>query len=435
MKKTVIFIIFALMISVTLCGCAREEVPMLDSVQSNIGNNVFNQIMETENGFYYNSFQDMSLHFYDKRTGKTIYLCGRPECRHDGSEFCTATSKKYSVMSTAMYGDKIYISALEIKKAETRESDVWKLLAVDFDGSSMSDVGTILQTENGFAATKLVDEEQAMVLHRGKAIVSYAAYDVETFGSENYSYINGYVVVDLATGHIDHKEEYDNVYATGFRAEGDAFYYRVQNKELSDPFYGTVYDIYRYDINEKKSEKLDIYESLTAALGHEPETYRLRSFAVVDNKVYYITGDDKAETVGGFIYDTETGVTREFTELKDIMLDVPGQDYKVLFFFYGQEDITYDGKYLYIGKTQFTQIYAPYRTPHFYVIGTDGTFYGDITYDLGGYNGPYTTCFANGNVYLQTQDKMISASVEELLKGNDDWHEVFTFEDVRYMEF
>ena len=40
--------------------------------------------------------------------------------------------------------------------------------------------------------------------------------------------------------------------------------------------------------------------------------------------------------------------------------------------------------------------------------------------------------FLNGNVYIQTDEKVVYCAVEDLLGGNEDWREAYTFEDVEY---
>lgn len=408
--------------------------PTRDSTQSNVGSNAFNQIMENEYGFYYNSayFDKLSLHFYDKETGKTIYLCGKPECLHDGNEFCTATSNRYLSMSTALYGDKLYISVID-DPGNDREDFKWKLLAAGFDGSSLSEVCEIVKSEINYTPVNRIGGlYQCMVLHRGKALVPYSLHDPSTV-NDHYSYILGYTVIDLATGKIEYTEEFVNMEAGNYKAAGNAFYYLAENEEKSTDKKG-VYDIYRYDITAKKSERLDIYESLGAYLGHEPETYGCPSFVVADNKIWFISGDYTLKDNGIYVYDLATGETRSFTELEEIspdQMNSAGRTISVPFTIYGSEDLTYDGKYLYLSNLRFTQAYDPHD-PNIRVIGTDGKYYGEIKYDFGSYHGHYSVSFLNGNVYLQTTERVISAPVDDILQGQDSWQEIFTFQDVEY---
>ena len=59
-----------------------------------------------------------------------------------------------------------------------------------------------------------------------------------------------------------------------------------------------------------------------------------------------------------------------------------------------------------------------------------GKYYGKIEYKFDGYYGLYAMNFLNGNVYIQTDEKVVYCAVEDLLGGNEDWQEAYTFEDV-----
>jgi len=159
-----------LLLCMTMCfaGCGEEKLVSEDFNRANIGNGVINPIMKTDTGYYYNqsSFNELSLHYYDVANGKNMYLCNKPECRHEGDEFCAATSDKYRVMDTVLYGGSLYISALE--KTETAYE--YKLLKAALDGSSLSEVITYFVIDNVSLATGGGGE---MVIHRNKAFLPY----------------------------------------------------------------------------------------------------------------------------------------------------------------------------------------------------------------------------------------------------------------------
>jgi len=57
-------------------------------------------ITEGEQGWYYRKYfsdfsKDSLLCFADKETGETVPLCANPECKHDGSLYCTASTNAY----------------------------------------------------------------------------------------------------------------------------------------------------------------------------------------------------------------------------------------------------------------------------------------------------------------------------------------------------
>ena len=74
--------------------------------------------MLSEKGYYYYSYTDRGLRYYDFSTQKDIFLCNKPECLHDGNAFCVATNRKYGKIDYVLYGDRIYMSAFELDENE-----------------------------------------------------------------------------------------------------------------------------------------------------------------------------------------------------------------------------------------------------------------------------------------------------------------------------
>lgn len=422
-----------------------EPLPGIDHVQSNFGMAELNQIMEIDEGYYYNSItpEPLSVHYYDKQTGKTIYLCAKPECLHDGNDFCTATCARYKTDSTVLYGDKIYMSAIDQYEYE-KDNRVIKLIAASFDGTSLSEVADVVKVQQSNMSFSKVNsipgKHDGMVIHRGKALVPYSMYaPASAESSGNSTAISGYAVIDLATGTVDYREESEELQLSYFTADGNAFYYRACVDKFAGGSYSpeTFYDVWRYDIKTKKSRKLNVYDSYLKLLGHDASKVNASMFAVTDGKIYYTTGDMSGETNGIFIYDMTTGESREFSELRDIQFeryDKDGELYYQLLYSEGN-DVTYDGKYLYIAKGDGFCASHTSRDPECYVIDTDGNYYGRIEYDLGNYHNLYSMNFLNGNVYIQTSEKTVSCSVEDLLNGNENWQEVYAFEDVEYRSY
>lgn len=413
-----------------------EPLPGIDSIQSNFGTSLLNQIMENEDGYYYNSIssETLSLHYYDKNTGKTIYLCAKPECLHDGNDFCTATTARYLPKSSALYGDKIYISAVDMVEFE-KDNYVLKLIAANYDGTALSEITDVVKIQQDMRLatfTSPAGTHQSIVIHRGKALVPYS------MGSAGAA-LHGYAIIDLATGNVDYREESEELHFSFFTAYGNAFYYRACVDKRSGVGFSanSLYDVWRYDINTKKSRKLNVYDSYLAFLGHDSSLPEESMFAVTDRKIYYCPGDMNGDSNGVMIYDMTTGETREFSELNDITFEKYDKDGELYYqtFYSGANDITYDGKYLYIAKGDGFSASHTSRDPECYVIDTDGKYYGKIEYDFDKYYGLYSMNFLNGNVYIQTSEKVVSASVDGLLNGSDDWHDVFTFEDVEYKNY
>ncbi len=422
-----------------------DPLPGTDCVQSNIGTNVFNQIMEIDEGYYYNSimYDQLSLHYHDKVTGKTIYLCAKPECLHDGNDFCPATTKRYEAMSTVLYDDKIYISAVDNVERE-KENFVWKLIAADFDGTSLSEVTEVIRAKRDMSFTQVVGEKNGMVIHRGKALVPYEMWDPSIAGiTAKHIATYGFAVIDISTGNIEYREETENM-LSDFKADGNAFYYRAFSNESNVQTAGktnsSYYDIYRYDIKERKSRRIDIFGGLNSLCDKLGPYTIASSFAVADGKIYYSFVDNSGKTNGFAVYDMTTGETSELSGLRNSVIEWKNSDGDVMrgpLQGYGN-DITYDGKYLYISKAGGFLHYSHYFSPQdpvIYVADTTGNYYGSVTYHFGDYKGAYAMNFVNGNVYIQTNEKVIAASVDGLLNGTDDWHDLFTFEGVEYLSY
>ena len=72
-----------------------------------------------------------------------MYLCNKPECKHDGSAFCVASNDKYSVIDYCLYDGCILAYVLE----ETDTQQVFKVISLALDGSSLSEVATVMMLE------------------------------------------------------------------------------------------------------------------------------------------------------------------------------------------------------------------------------------------------------------------------------------------------
>ena len=110
----------------SLIGGGKEKLVSEDLQRGNSRNIEVNSIMKTDKGFYYSQggMEKLSLYYYDSANGKSMYLCNKPECRHEGDEFCAATSDKYYAMETVMYSGSLYVAAVE----ETETAYKYKLL-------------------------------------------------------------------------------------------------------------------------------------------------------------------------------------------------------------------------------------------------------------------------------------------------------------------
>ena len=133
LKKLVLVCI----LTIVMTGCGTTEEPEVFQQGNRMA--FYGPVMETDSAYYYNANEmKYELHYFDKASGKSIFLCNKPECSHDGNEFCAATAGGRYVMYSAIYEDGIYIAAFE---SEENRLDK-KLFKVSLDGTKMETIST-----------------------------------------------------------------------------------------------------------------------------------------------------------------------------------------------------------------------------------------------------------------------------------------------------
>ena len=164
MKK--IFGIFAIILAVLLSSCTSKKVNYPDYISGNPSDIYGNPIMETEDGFYTNlhSF-NLSLCYYDKATGKAVFLCAKPECQHDGNKFCTATKKGVIYDGNiCKSGEYVYYAASEY--AENEEKEYYKLIRAKADGTEFTELCTFQTTVNRGVMHSILGENYGRVIEQ-----------------------------------------------------------------------------------------------------------------------------------------------------------------------------------------------------------------------------------------------------------------------------
>lgn len=241
-KKLCCLMILVLM---SLCACSKKEVtePFVseDYQQGNSGDLLLQSIMETEKGFYYRAnvtdgnaggYGDNvktlhDLHYVDKETGKNIYLCNKPECKHDGNEFCVATKNTFQVGGYYLYSNRILMAVVE----ETETHYEYKLLSVSLDGSQLSEVVTYYSTEKTGFTPQVSTRVQNILVHRNQVylpihlrgvdkVVSYYGVAFVNLDTMEVTYENKEEPVQMAA---DKAVRWEDV-----QAVGNYFFYWVQ---------------------------------------------------------------------------------------------------------------------------------------------------------------------------------------------------------------
>ena len=230
----------------TLAGCNKQpEEEQSDKSKSSYVSEDYQpgvrDMMLTDKGFYYISGKtEPGIHYYDSATGRSMYLCNKPECRHDRNEFCVATNGRYDYFDYCIYSSKLFLYVVE----ETETQYLFKLLAAELDGSGMDEVATVMELEK--TGNDIQIHSCGMMIHRNTAV-----FDVCTTGTlaEEVHYY-GVAFMDINTGEVTWLDEEafgaDNVEITRVSGYGDWIYYcRKEGKKTL---------LHRYHMKEKTDE-------------------------------------------------------------------------------------------------------------------------------------------------------------------------------------
>ena len=351
--RKVLFTVLTIVCLVTFAGCnknkqgdqpgeataGKKEYQFIseDFEQGNRPGTKGNAMMRTEKGFYHYNDTLGGFRYYDAATGNEMFLCNKPECRHDGNEFCVATNEKYTVLDYCLYGEHLMVFAAEVTETQV----LYKVLVLALDGSSMDEVATVLELER---TPDMSLYTSRMYLHRNKALLTFttgASYEQE----DTMHY--GVALFDLNTKSITFLDEEplakENAEMTGITAYGNYFYYcRKEGKK-------TV--LHRYHITDGTDESCKFLTNFTGDYAVLEEDYivYLRSsqktlctyrFSTGENeeKVMLYEKESLHDLYGNLLYETEEGLpavglvtdgTYLYVPQATIHFDVPYSDGRV----------------------------------------------------------------------------------------------------------
>ena len=332
MRKRFLFLVgLCLLVMTVLAGCAGKggevkqtgDAPVLVSENLKPGNDT---VFATEKGYYYYSYTQNGFRYTDRATGKDMYLCNKPECRHDGNEFCVATNGKYNIERVGMYSGQIFATAIEVTDTQYR----YHLLSLALDGSVLNEHVTYLTLEKmGVIPAKHIDGSQ-LYIHRNVAMIPL--WLVGDDGTETTQYF-GTAIINLETREVTYLDEEpfstENEKVTDITAHGDYFYYcRKEGKK-------TV--LHRYNIKDGTDET---HKLLVGFKGN----YVVRD----DNTIVYTKTDDKTLCV----YHRETGENEEKVILERYQTvhyqDGSSEEKSVA---YTASNLKTDGEHIYVKET------------------------------------------------------------------------------------
>ncbi len=251
----------AIVLSLTLAGCKGDSSASPSHLaRTPVGIEDYYEmpIMETEKGYYYNAASEeggLLLHYLDKATGKDILLCSKPECKHDGNEYCVATNRKYHPISFQLYDGAIYMAAI----CDGESSYDFKLVRIALDGTSMSDVATYFSTNlisNNHPSK--YREEDYMLIHRGKALFQVCVGGNDEVDEVRY---RGTFLYDLNSGEVTcfHPEGVSQDFSAweAPTARGDSFYYFVKPERKKI--------LHRLHLPDQTDEELELLPNFSGA--------------------------------------------------------------------------------------------------------------------------------------------------------------------------
>lgn len=406
-----------------LTGCGQREIPIEDYVREN-PQSTWGNIMKTDNGFYYNADVGsmLSLHYYDLESGQNIYLCSKPECKHDGNEFCTATSDSYRVSGTCLYGGRIYITVVE----EVNSVYNFKLLSAALDGTELSEEVTYLSVNDTSMTPILGGIGRQFIIHRGKAFLTYRLSN-----KDNYEVgIHGTFVCDLKTKELTQLKEYSQEESENaqerFCGYGDYVYYNTK--------IGRKNVLSRYNVVDGSIEDMKLQINYTG------------KYVVMDEDTIYYTRADNSlyeyrMSTGETIEHKNLFVEKETVEIED-GFSMEMEDRFV------PDDLLTDGNYLFVGvgycfdrdnieayvekvrngESRFDLLTAL----HVYDRELNEVAeVGLATSQLIGVKEYFQINFLDNEVYLRTPKKTYRCSMESLLSGEPEFKELFSF-DMKY---
>ena len=433
MRKKSILGMLLLTVLVLLSGCGKKEIPIEDYVQSNPATNGMTAILKSDTGYYYctTEYGDMALHYYDVASGQNIYLCSKPECRHDGDAFCTATSEKYDVNSVCFYGGDLYLSVLETTESEF----LFKLLRVAEDGSELSEVVTYLTLNK--ASLRAVVGGEEMIIHRGVVVLPYTLISMEgTTITGEVAGVTGTCLYDLVSGELTELPELEY----GMRSNGrerftgysDYIYFNTQQNRKNT--------LCRYSLTDGTMEELELlrtYNGLYEVMDEDTIYYYYSGNRLFEYKI-----STKENTTHEAVF---VSTEKHWNPVLNVEMET-AEDYTC-------DDMMTDGTYLYAGHGVYFRktgkgslgsiVYSDGTEEKIkaYVHVYDRELNEVVKVELStepylGYQEYFSVAILDGMVYLQTRPMVLACTLEEFLKGGQPPFEpLYEHEDVEYMKY
>lgn len=402
---------------------------------ANIGDYHVGSVMKGDSGYYYNDGWQIKygvisggIVYYDNATGKSIPLCSKPQCLHDGNAFCPSTS--FDSSFNILYNGYIY----RLGEVINNENEYkLKLMKMDLMGNELSLVSDIMtRVGSSFYIYN-------MVVHYGKMIFVFNKTDENGISRVLY-------IVDLTSG--EGKEIYVPEPASGVHrlenyifnyltCDGDWLYYTIREEKLKSDTLGFVESNIDYDRTEMF--RYNIKSGETETVSALPDIYS--SFTVNNGIIYYTVADRKNNTFSLYAYDIGKNSTTTLAQnVKQKFVDgkYVGDTNKVT--------VMTDRKYLYIctsGISRTNSWIASGDDIDFYIYDFDGKelVHGlpDAGHELTTGEWKYSFYALDGEIYIRfvdaptlpdEEEKEDSSGIymiktEDLINGRTEWTKLY----------
>ena len=398
-------------------------------------------IMKGTDGYYYTKYKSvgdnkatMAVYYYDKASGQSIPLCSKPQCMHDGNDFCTATGggiyRIYESLVTMYNG---YIYRLGNNAAETENWSL-SLLKMDLQGNELSEVADVFSVPMT-DEIQITPQIRSAVFHYGKLFVSVSILR-ETW--ENALYI-----VDLASGEVKEiniapaengTKKWGESVCSYITADGDYLYYTIRCCRFDNT---TIQSENHMTYNRTVMHRYNIKTGATEVISALPDVYS--SFTVADGIIYYTVADRSDNTISLYSYDIANDKTTTLADkLQQNYVDgkYVEQNQKAT--------VVTDKKYLYVCTRGLTGHYAESNADKykqddidFYIYSLDGKelLHGLPGIDMTMDSYAYSLSAVDGELYLNFSDEvygdeedlsgMYTIKTEDLINGGTEWTKLY----------
>ncbi len=302
MKKRILLLTLALCLLLAGCGKApKKDEPSPEELESNEPMPGFDA--QSKYLYFSTSFQEMDnfyigsnnnedyLHYYDRKSGISGFLCADPACGHDTKD-CTAYIG--TGQSLSYYDGKLYWVAQDPRGG--REYYLWRS---DLAGTNREKIKPV-----SFEEIMLVYAPQRYAIHRGKL---YLMGHVDSVSGTQTGYR-----ITLLSAPLDDSGEFTTLYdetlphaSSAIRFAGNYVYLSVVTVDTSVPDPIRSVTVTRFNINTNASEIVYEEKDITEGLGE---------FWVTPEGEVYLPGlDDK----GVYVWKLEGGQRVEIASWED----------------------------------------------------------------------------------------------------------------------